>query len=189
VLVTRSQSFRSAVHVDEPETSTHLEGVMLRVSSSRDLWTGLIYLAIGAAGLWFGLAYPMGTAGRMGSGYFPKVLAALLVSFGVFGVMRSVTIASPAITPVSWRPLILVLVACMLFTLLLEPTGFIVATAVFVLTRAAASQQFKLDILSLLGLAVLVTVCALVFVVGLGIPMPLVGPWLEPFVSLLPFKR
>jgi hypothetical protein len=162
---------------------------MLRVSSSRDLWAGLIYLTIGAAGLWFGWAYPMGTAGRMGSGYFPKVLAALLIGFGVLGVLRSFTIESPAITPVRWRPLILVLLACLLFALLLEPAGLIAAMAVFILTCAAASQQFKLDPLSMLGVVALITACALVFVVGLGIPMPLVGPWLEPVVSLLPFKR
>jgi hypothetical protein len=182
-------SFRSAVHVDEQETSTRLEGAMLRVSSSRDLWAGLIYLAIGAAGLWFGWAYPMGTAGRMGSGYFPKVLAALLVGFGVIGLARSFIIESPPISAIGWRPLILVLLASGLFAVLLAPAGFIVAMAIFVLTCAAASRQFKLDLMSLLGLAALITACAFVFVVGLGIPMPLIGPWLEPVVSLLPFKR
>jgi hypothetical protein len=189
VLVTRSQSFRSTVHVGELETSTRQEGAMLRVSSSRDLWAGLIYLAIGAAGLWFGWAYPMGTAGRMGSGYFPKVLATFLVGFGLIGLIRSFTVESPAITAVRWRPLMLVLLACTLFGLLLEPAGFVVAMAVFVLTCAAASRHFKLDLKSLLGVAGLISGCALVFVVGLGIPMPLIGPWLEPLAALLQFKR
>jgi hypothetical protein len=162
---------------------------MSRVSSSRDLWAGLIYLAIGAAGLWFGWTYPMGTAGRMGSGYFPKVLATVLIGFGIIGFVRGLTVESPAITAVRWRPLVLILLACALFGLLLEPVGFIAAMAVFIITCAAASRHFKLDLKSLLGVAALISGCALVFVIGLGIPMPLIGSWLEPLVPLLPFKR
>ncbi len=162
---------------------------MLRVSSTRDLWAALIYASLGAAGLWFGSSYPMGTAGRMGSGYFPKVLATLLIGFGVIGIVRSVTVTSPALTTVRWRPLLLVLLACTLFALLLEPAGFIVAMAVFVPLCAAASRQFKLEMKALLGVAALIGACSLVFVIGLGIQMPLIGPWLEPFVASLPFKR
>ena len=82
---------------------------MLRLSSSRDLWAAVIYASIGAAGLWFRSNYPMGTAGRMGSGYFPKVLAAMLVGFGIVGLIRAFAVESPALTPVRWRPLLLVL--------------------------------------------------------------------------------
>ncbi len=162
---------------------------MVRLSSSRDLWAGLIYASIGVAGLWFGSSYPIGTAGRMGSGYFPKVLATLLVGFGIVGVVRSFTVESPAITAVGWRPLLLVLLACTLFGALLEPLGFFVAMTVFILTCAAASRHFKLELKSLLGVTALIAGCALVFVIGLGIPMPLIGSWLEPLVSLFPFKR
>ncbi len=129
---------------------------MVRLSSSRDLWAASIYAGIGAAGLWFGSSYPMGTAGRMGSGYFPKVLAAMLVGFGIVGLVRSATIASPAITAVRWRPLVFVTLACTLFELLLEPVGCIAAMAVFILTCAAASRKFELDPMSLLGVASLI---------------------------------
>ena len=162
---------------------------MLRLTSSRDLWAALIYACIGAAGLWFGSSYPMGSTGRMGSGYFPKVLATMLVGFGVVGLIRAFTVESPALTAVRWRPLLLVLLGCTLFALLLEPAGFIVAMAVFVVTCAAASRHFKLELKALLGVAALITACALVFVIGLGVQMPLVGPWLEPLAVLLPFKR
>lgn len=39
-----------------------------------------------------GAQYPMGPTGRMDSGYFPKVLAAVLVGFGVVAVMRSLVL-------------------------------------------------------------------------------------------------
>jgi hypothetical protein len=76
---------------------------MVRVSSSRDLWAGVIYLAIGAAGPGFDWANPMGTAGRMGSGYFPEMLATIRVGFGILGLVRGFTITSPAISAVRRR--------------------------------------------------------------------------------------
>jgi Tripartite tricarboxylate transporter TctB family len=180
---------RSTTHVGTLETLIVQEGAMLRLTSSRDLWAALIYACIGAAGLWFGSSYPMGSAGRMGSGYFPKVLATMLVGFGVVGLIRAFTVESPALTAVRWRPLLLVLMGCTVFALLLEPAGFIAAMAVFVPLCAAASRQFKFELKALLGVVALIAACSLVFVVGLGIQMPLIGPWLEPLVASLPFKR
>jgi hypothetical protein len=45
---------------------------MVAIKSPREFYAGAIYIAFGVAGLWLGWAYPMGTAGRMGGGYFPK---------------------------------------------------------------------------------------------------------------------
>lgn len=44
--------------------------MLTRVSSPKDFWTGLIYVALGLSALWFGRDYRFGTAGRMGPGYF-----------------------------------------------------------------------------------------------------------------------
>ena len=69
---------------------------MIRVSAPKDLWAGLIYLGFGVAGLWLGAAYPMGSAGKMGSGYFPKVLATALVIFGLVAIARSLVLNGSA---------------------------------------------------------------------------------------------
>ena len=51
---------------------------------------------------------------------------------------------------------------------------------------AAASEHFKFDWKATAGLVALVVFCALVFVKGLGVPMPLVGTWLQPLTILTP---
>ena len=162
---------------------------MIRVSAPKDLWAGLIYLGIGVAGLWLGAAYPMGSAGKMGSGYFPKVLATALIGFGLVGIARGLVLNGSAITRVHVKPLVLILVACSLFGLLLEPLGMIIALFVLVMLAAMASRDFALDGKPLLGALALIAACALVFVKGLGVQMPLVGTWLEPLTVNLPWLR
>ena len=52
-----------------------------------------------------------------------------------------------------------------------------------------ASRDFALDARSLLGALALIAACALVFVKGLGVPMPLFGTWLEPLTANIPWLR
>ena len=162
---------------------------MIRVSAPKDLWAGLIYLGFGVAGLWFGASYPMGSEGKMGSGYFPKVLATALVIFGLVSIARSFVLNGSAITRVHLKPLVLILLACLLFGLLLEPLGMIISLFVLIMLSAMASRDFALDSKSLLGALGLIAACALVFVKGLGVQMPLVGTWLEPLTTSLTWLR
>jgi hypothetical protein len=152
---------------------------MLQIRSPKEFCAGAIYLAFGAAGVWFGWAYPMGTAGRMGAGYFPKVLAAILIGFGVIAMLRGLRIEGPALETISPKPLLLILAACSLFGVLLEPLGLIGALFILIVMTAMASSQFRWSPVALLGAAALTGLCALVFVKGLSVPMPLVGFWLS----------
>jgi len=63
------------------------------------------------------------------------------------------------------------------FGLLLIPAGLIVALLALILISAAASHYFKFDWKALGALVILVVFCSLVFVKGLGVPMPLLGTW------------
>src|SRR5215217_3174244 len=126
-----------------------------RVQSPKDFWTGLIYLAVGAGVIVIGRNYSVGTASRMGPGYFPLALAGLLIIFGVVAVVRSFLVPGEPIAPFAWKPLILVLIGTTLFG----------------------------NLVGALGLVALIAFCSLVFVKGLGVPMPLFGPWLEPLLG------
>ena len=161
----------------------------MSLSAPKDLWAGLIYLGFGVAGWWLGAAYPMGSAGKMGSGYFPKVLATALIGFGILSIARSVLLSGSPVTRVNLKALVLILAACSLFGLLLEPLGMIVALFVLILLSALASRDFALEAKSLLGAVGLIAACALVFVQGLGVQMPLVGTLLEPLTVNLPWLR
>jgi hypothetical protein len=154
-----------------------------RVQSPKDFWTGLIYLAVGAGVIFIGRNYSVGSASRMGPGYFPLALAGLLTIFGVVAVVRSFLVPGEAIAPFAWKPLILVLIGTALFGALVGTLGLVAALLALVLTSAAASEKFAFDWRAALSLVALIVFCSLVFVKGLGVPMPLFGPWLEPLLG------
>ncbi len=151
-----------------------------RITNPKDFWAGLIYIGFGVLALWIGADYKFGTAGRMGPGYFPKVLACLLIGFGTASFVRSFFVHGEAIQGIAWKPLLFLLAACALFGILLAPVGLVGALLALCLVSAAASRQFAFDWKALAGLVVLISFCALVFVKGLGVPMPLLGSWIAP---------
>ncbi len=143
----------------------------------KDLWAGVLYIAFGATAFWIGRDYPMGTSGRMGAGYFPTVLSVVLVLIGCLSVARSFLRDGDAVGAIAWKPLGLIVGATALFGLLLQTAGLIVALLGLVLLSAVASQHFRLDLKASIGLVLLVGFCVLVFVKGLGVPLPLFGSW------------
>ena len=50
--------------------------------NAKDFWTGVVYIAIGAAAIFIGRDYGMGTAMKMGPAYFPVILSGLLILIG-----------------------------------------------------------------------------------------------------------
>lgn len=143
----------------------------------KDFWTGIIFLVIGMAAIIIGLDYPMGSAGRMGPAYFPSVLGGLLTLIGAIGVIRSFLRPGDAIGKFHIREIVLILAAVLLFGLLMRNAGLVPAVLVLVLMSAYASPKFTwgASLLLAIGLAVFAVV---VFVKLLGLPMPILGPWL-----------
>jgi hypothetical protein len=140
---------------------------------NRDAWTGLMFLATGAAAMLVSREYPAGTALRMGPGYFPRVLAGILILFGLHVMVRGLRRRERIDGTWSPRALIVLPLSMVLFGVLMEHAGFVPAIAVLVLGSAAAGRQFRL--VEVIGLTVLLTaVSVAVFVWGLGLPYPLV---------------
>ena len=152
---------------------------MAAVRNQKDLGAGLLYIAFGAVGFWIARDYGMGQASRMGAGYFPTVLSALLMAFGVAAVIRAfITKHEEQVGAFAWKAAALVCGSTVLFGLALMPLGLIIALVILCLVAAAGSQYFKFDWKAAVMLVVLVAFCAMVFAKGLGVPMPLVGTWL-----------
>ncbi len=160
------------------------------IKAPKDFWTGVIYVVAGSAGLWFGSEFPMGSAVRMGPGYFPKVLASILIAIGAVSLVRSFLTKGEPVAAIAMKPLLLLLMACALFGFLLPRMGLGVSLLVLCVMSAAASDQFRFDPKVAVGLLALIIACALVFVKGLGVPIPLLGTWLEPAIGpVLPWLR
>ena len=143
----------------------------------KDIGAGLIFIAIG---LLFGLAstdLEIGTSLRMGPGYFPLVLAGLLVALGLAVVAYGFGHTAIGRLVVPWRGLVLILAAPVVFGLTVRGLGLVPAIALVVLISAFASRRMSVPLALALTLG-LTVFCVLVFSLGLGLPLRLFGPWL-----------
>ena len=55
---------------------------MGRIRNPKDFWAGVLFVAVGIAAIVLGSRYNLGTAARMGPGYFPRILGMLLILLG-----------------------------------------------------------------------------------------------------------
>jgi putative tricarboxylic transport membrane protein len=142
----------------------------------KDFWPGLIFVAAGLAAVLFGREYPMGTATKMGPGYFPAVLGALLAFLGLALVGRACLHTGPRLGGLALRALLLVLGATTLFGVALRGAGMFVALAALTLVSASASREFEWGRAVVLAVG-LSAFSVLVFVKALGLPIPVLGAW------------
>ena len=147
------------------------------IRNPKDFWSGLLFLGVGGAVVLLARNYQLGTALKMGPGYFPTALGSLLAVVGLIAVARSFVRPGTAIEPFHWRLLLIVLGATLLFGVLVRNAGLIAAVAVLVLMAAAASVYFRWHAAIALTVG-LIVFSVIVFVKALGLPMPLIGPWL-----------
>lgn len=145
------------------------------IKNPRDFWAGVMFIAIG--GLFAGISlasYKMGTAARMGPGYFPFVLGALLMALGLIISLSSLSKknAGPAMEKFYWGPNFWVLGSICLFGVTLKIFGALVSGVLLVILSGLGSSEFKFRDMLLLGVG-LTVFCAAVFVWGLGLPIPL----------------
>jgi hypothetical protein len=138
----------------------------------KDFWAGVMLIAAGALAMFLARNYTFGTALRMGPGYFPVVLGALLILFGLY--ILATGLRSSEMLTGSWslRALIILPLSLVLFGALIESAGFVPAMLVLIFGSATASTEFRF--LEVLLFSVFLTaLCAAVFVYALGLPYPL----------------
>jgi len=146
------------------------------IRSSKDFWTGLIYIFFGVSAIIIARDYNMGTGGKMGPAYFPTVLGGLLAVVGTIAVIRSFIVPGTPIGAFAFKGLVLVCAPVLLFGIIVRGAGLAVALPLLVVISASASVRFRWR--PTLVMAVVLTIfCAVVFVKGLGIPLPVIGPW------------
>ena len=124
--------------------------------------------------------YPMGTAAKMGPGYFPFCLGILMTALGLLVLVQSLgaKAAIEKIPKFNWKIIAQITGSVVLYGLLLPRMGFLVAVVVLVLVSASASKEFTWKG-SLINAAFLVTFTYSVFVVGLKLQFPLLPVFLQ----------
>lgn len=132
----------------------------------------LLVLTGGAVSTVSATQYPLGTFQRMGPGMFPTILGVILVGLGVLLALQALRQEGETPDIRVFSPLF-VLGGVVLFALTIMPFGLIPAIVAIVVVSSLAELSVKPLSLALLC-AALSTMAALVFVVGLGLPIPLV---------------
>lgn len=147
------------------------------IRGTKDFWAGALYIFFGASAILIAREYGMGTALRMGAAYFPTVLGGLLIFVGGIAVVRGFIVPDTPIGRFAFKGLTLVIASVLLFALIVRGAGLAIALPLLVMVSAFASARFRWG--PTVALAVGLTIfCFLVFLKGLGVPLPLWGPWL-----------
>ncbi len=142
----------------------------------KDFWTGIIYIAFGTAALIIARDYGMGTAVKMGPAYFPAILSVLLIIIGIISLVRSFIRPGSPFGSFTFKGLLMVIGATLVFGLTVRGAGLIIALPLLVIISAYASGRFSWRY-SLALAAGLTAFCILIFLKGLGIPLPILGSW------------
>jgi putative tricarboxylic transport membrane protein len=144
--------------------------------NAKDFWTGLIYLFVGCGALIISRDYGMGTAVKMGPAYFPTILSLLLMVIGIISVIRSFVKSGSPIGVVAWKGLLLIVASTVLFGMIVRGAGLLLALPLLVIISALASTRFswKTSLAEAVGITAF---CILIFLKGLGVPLPILGSW------------
>ena len=145
----------------------------LELRTNKDFWAGVMLMGIGAGAMFVARDYPLGTALRMGPGYFPRMLGGLLVLFGIYIMGAGLRRYEKIKGRYSLRAMILVPLSLVLFGVLMDHAGFVPALVALVFGSAAAGREFKfLEVLLLTALLTVASVAT--FIWGLELPYPLI---------------
>jgi len=148
----------------------------MKLRLSTDLLTALLFLGLGLFTILYSLQYPLGTANRMGAGYFPRLIAIGLLVIGGILAIRALTSEGERFGAFAFRPLFFVLAGTLAFGLLIEKGGLLIAgTALVILTRLGSNEFRIVEVLVLA--AVLIIVSAGLFTYALGLPIPVFPRW------------
>jgi hypothetical protein len=146
--------------------------VKTQLTHNKDFLVGLLLTGIGALALYMALDYPFGSALRMGPGYFPRVLAGILIAFGVFVLVRGLMRGERVRGVWGWKPLAFIVLSLIAFGWVMDKYGLIPAVVAMFFIAAFGGHEFKF--VEVLILTVMMSAFAVgVFVYGLGLPYPL----------------
>lgn len=146
----------------------------MKIRNQRDFGAGIMFIVVGIFFAVIASQYRMGTAAKMGPGYFPFWLGVLMAVIGLIVLLSSLSKKSIEEKMPKWDFKIVLWItgSVVLYGLLLPTMGFIVAIFALVFVSASVSHDFgwkgtALNAIFLVGFTYLA------FVKGLGLSFPL----------------
>ncbi|VCU70158.1 Tripartite tricarboxylate transporter TctB family protein [Pigmentiphaga humi] len=146
----------------------------MRIQSQQNFWAGVMFVILGLFFATFAVEYQMGTAAKMGPGYFPFWLGVILA---VLGAVVAIAGLSPKaerteVAKFNYKTLGVIIGNVVLFGILLRYLGLYVSAFLLVVLSSMASHEFKWKVAILNGICLVVAI-HFIFIVGLGLIFPL----------------
>lgn len=147
----------------------------MKIRSQEDFWAGLMFIGFGIVAVVVARDYPMGTAMRMGPGYFPTYLGAIIIVIGAIMSGLAFRVEGEGIGRWGWRALLWLSAAFAAFGVLIEGAGFVLALLALIIASSLAGRDTRpLELVVLI--AVLISGSVALFIYGLELPYRLF-PW------------
>ena len=145
---------------------------MSMIRHPKDFHAGLVFIGFGLAAIVIGSNYTLGTAARMGPGYFPRILGILLVVLGAILALRALRLRGASIPKWHWRPTLIVLGSVVMFGLILDYAGLVLSTIFLIVMSSSASREFR-PVESVVSGVLFAALCVGVFVLALKLQIPI----------------
>ena len=145
---------------------------MVKIPRPKDFYAGLLFVAFGVFAIIVAWNYPLGTAARMGPGYFPRLLGILLIVLGGALSLTALRGRGPPLPGWKWRPVSIVLLSVVAFGLVLTHAGLVLSTIGLIAVASTASREFRFKEALVSGL-LLAALSVGVFVIGLKLQLPI----------------
>jgi hypothetical protein len=139
---------------------------------TRNILAGLMFMLFALLGLWLAGELDAGSASDMGPGYFPRLVCIALFLLGA--ALSGIDLVRQGEPPEgwAWRPFLLITLAALAFAFLLKPVGLVATIAITAVLASAAASLLRPLALAVL-VAILIAVNVGIFVLLLGMPIPL----------------
>ncbi|HPT55675.1 MAG TPA: tripartite tricarboxylate transporter TctB family protein [Casimicrobium sp.] len=146
---------------------------------NKDLIAGLMFVVIGVIFFIGAANYQLGTAARMGPGWFPRALGGIMTFLGILiagvGLKNQAAWAATQGIGWTWKPVIILTAAVVLFGFALPTLGMVIAIILLTLISGFAAHDKNYKELAMITV-IMCLFCAAVFVWGLKLQMKLF-PW------------
>ena len=146
----------------------------LSIKNQQDFWAGMMFVGFGLAAVIVSRDYPMGSAMRMGPGYFPTYLGIIMMALGAIISGIALRVQGDPIGRWGLRPVAMLCLAFVAYGILMEEVeiGFVPSLAAVIALAWFAEKGF--EPLKLAGLIVVLVLGAVaLFIWGLDLPYPL----------------
>ena len=146
----------------------------MQLRNKQDFWSGIMFVAIGVGFALVATNYSMGTAARMGPGYFPFWLGVCLAVLGACVTLGSMSkkAEETEVEKFDWKIVIVVIGSVALCGSILDFLGVYISVFLLVFLSSMASHIFNWKVAALNGIFIVLFVW-LAFIKGLGLIFPL----------------